>query len=308
MMTIGVADAPNMTDNQQTPSTGHLAGLINAMHLQEGATPSAINGVDLIRVSKPTGRTPLMYTPSMVIVAQGQKIGHLGTQQFIYNSGNYLVQTLPLPFECETQASATEPLLGLSIRLDLAELQAMANKMDYQLPGNEEELSPMAAVKMSPEMEVATIRLINTLNDPLESRILGDARRQEVMFQLLRGNFGPHLIRLLSENRPFSRIVRAINRLQEHYAEPVNVADLANSVDMSISSFHQHFKTITHTSPLQYQKQIRLLKSQQLISSGTVNITQAARDVGYDSNSQFSREYKRYFGHTPREELKHNLT
>ncbi len=281
------------------PSTDVLIELIAPLIEHDGYTRTSLPSVTLMALRRPIPRTPLMYEPSLNIVAQGYKIGYLGNREIHYGPGQYLVQTLPLPFECETQASPESPLLGVSIRLDPALLGELVAAMGEHDDQDEEPPVPMASVSMTPGMQGAVVRLLQTLHDPAETAAMGPLRERDVVFEALKGQQGAALRALVNHQGHYSQIVQVLSRLHACYAEEVSVEALASQANMSLSTFHQHFKQITQTSPLQYLKRLRLIKAQQLLVQEAYNVNQIAEAVGYRSVSQFSRDYKRCFGTSP---------
>ncbi|RTR06547.1 AraC family transcriptional regulator [Halomonas nitroreducens] len=265
----------------------------------DGYTPTPLKEVSLVAAQRPCARTPLMYDPSLIIVAQGHKIGYLGDREIHYGPGQYLVQTLPLPFECETHASLESPLLGVSIRLDPALLGELVTAMGERPEDEDAAPVPMASVSMTGGMQGAVVRLLRTLQDLTETAAMGESRVRDVVFEALKGQQGPALRALVLHRGHYSRIVQVLSRLHARYAEEVSVEALARQANMSPSTFHQHFKAVAQASPLQYLKRLRLIKAQQLLVQDSSNVNQAAETVGYRSVSQFSRDYKRYFGTSP---------
>ncbi|MDN5509743.1 MAG: AraC family transcriptional regulator, partial [Pseudomonas sp.] len=160
----------------------------------------------------------------------------------------------------------------------------------------------MSSVVLDDTMRGCVERLLQCLHDPLESRIMGPARVRELLFTALRGPQADVLRALVEQQGQFSRIATSLNHLHAHYAEPLNIETLAGFAHMSASTFHEHFKRCTLLSPVQYLKRLRLLKAQQLLLVEGMSVAQAAHKVGYQSTSQFSREYKRYFLRNPGEE------
>ncbi|KGE78170.1 AraC family transcriptional regulator [Halomonas salina] len=280
------------------PRTCPLIELISPLVERDGYTPTQLPGVTLMASRRPVPRTPLIYDPSLIIVAQGYKIGYLGDREIHYGPGQYLVQTLPLPFECETHASLEAPLLGVSVRLDPALLGELVAAM-AEKTGGEASPVPMDSVSMSAGMEGAVERLLRTLHDPDEIAAMGPQRVRDVVFEALRGRQGGALRALVHHQGHYSRIVQVLSWLHAHYADDVSVEDLARQASMSPTTFHQHFKQVTQASPLQYLKRLRLIKAQQLLVQEASNVNQAAEAVGYRSVSQFSRDYKRCFGTSP---------
>ncbi|SNY96911.1 AraC family transcriptional regulator [Halomonas sp. hl-4] len=275
-----------------------LAELMTPLVNQQGMTPTALSGVSLLRLARHQARTPLLYQPSLIIIAQGRKIGYLGDREIHYDPGHYLVQTLPLPFECETHGSPEAPLLGVSIQLEPALLSEMVATMGEVLGHNQATL-PMASVAMNAGMQAAVLRLVRALHEPAELNTMGKARIRDVVFEALKGEQGPALKALVRGHGHYARIVQVLSSLHRDFADDYSVEQLARQANMSPSTFHQHFKQITRASPAQYIKQLRLIKAQQLLLQDDHNVSQAAQAVGYRSVPQFSRDYKRYFGDAP---------
>ncbi|ATJ82445.1 AraC family transcriptional regulator N-terminal domain-containing protein [Halomonas beimenensis] len=276
-----------------------LVELIAPLVERDGYTSTPLPAVALMAMHRPCERTPLMYEPSLIIVAQGHKIGYLGDREIHYGPGQYLVQTLPLPFECETHASAEAPLLGMAVRLDPGLLGELVTAMGEGGEEGEEAPVPMASVSMTGGMQGAVARLLKALHDPGETAAMGELRVRDLVFEALRGQQGPALRALVRHQGHYSRIVQVLSWLHAHFAEEVSVEALARRASMSLSTFHQHFREIAQASPLQYLKRLRLIKAQQLLVQENRNVNQAAEAVGYRSVSQFSRDYKRCFGTAP---------
>lgn len=276
-----------------------LIDLITPLVERDGYTATSLPSVTLMALHRPVPRTPLIYEPGLHIVAQGYKVGYLGNRAIHYGPGQYLVQTLPLPFECETRASVESPLLGVSIRLEPALLGELVAAMgDSDVP-DDISPEPMASVSMNDRMQGAVVRLLQTLHDAGESAAMGSLRVRDVVFEALKGQQGAALRALVHHQGHYSQIVQVLSCLHASYAEEVSVERLARQANMSPSTFHQHFKQITQASPLQYLKRLRLIKAQQLLVQDRHNVNQIAETVGYRSASQFSRDYKRCFGTSP---------
>ncbi|WP_458525617.1 AraC family transcriptional regulator N-terminal domain-containing protein [Onishia taeanensis] len=307
--------------------SSRLLALITPLIDRDGFTPSAVPSVSLMAGHHQVPRTPLMYEPSLVIVLQGRKVGYLGDREIHYDPGQYLVQTLPLPFECETFATPEAPLLGLSVRIDPAMLSELvletglesglgsghgtegetAHEQEHETeretaldisPPSQEPL-PMASVAMTASMQEAVVRLLRALNDPLDARVMGEARVREVIFEALKGEQGPALRALVHHQGHYSQIIKVLAQMHADVTQDASVEVLARDANMSVSSFHQHFKQITRATPLQYLKRLRLIKARLLLSHDDLNVNQTAEAVGYRSTAQFSRDYKRTFGAPP---------
>jgi AraC-like DNA-binding protein len=277
-----------------------MAALIAPLANGEGFIPTALSGVQIVALQCSQPRTPLIYEPSLIVIAQGGKIGYLEDRIIHYGAGNYLIQALPLPFECETHVSPDQPLLGVSIAIDRLMLDELVRPMQerHMTPPASSPL-PMAAVPMNAAMGDAVLRLLECLHDPLRCDTLGPGRIREVLFEALHGPQGDSLWQLLQGAGKYARIADALAYLHRHYAEPISVERLADEVNMSPSHFHHHFKRTTQLAPMQYLKRLRLLKARLLLGQRAHNVNRTAAAVGYQSPSQFSRDYKRYFGNSP---------
>ena len=277
----------------------NLVDLIKPLMEEDGFCETLIPHVRLMRCAKSLPRMPLIYRPGLTIIVQGQKIGYLGDREIHYNSGHYLVQTLPLPFECETFASEQEPLFGVSIDIDpivLSELVSVSSEKTIKQTVSH---FPMSSVPMSDDMVESVSRLIKALYNPHTAKIMGPSRVKEVIFEALQSPQGEALRALVLNEGRFSLIVHSLKQLHENLDQDVRIEQLAEEANMSVSSFHHHFKNIAGSSPLQYLKRLRLLKAQMLLNQGLLNVSQISLQVGYKSVHQISRDYKRYFGAPP---------
>jgi AraC-like DNA-binding protein len=287
----------SQTDNRQ-----RLASLLSEVAVREGMQRTLVEGVEVARVSKSVPRAPVVYQPKILIVGQGRKRAYLGGEVYHYDAYNYLVLSVPLPAECETEASPEEPLLLLAINVD----PTMVGEMMLELDEPEPPLGPtprgIASTPMSEELGGAVIRLLECLKCPLESRILGRQTVREIVYRVLQGEQGRALRALASRDEHFSRIARVLRHVHAEYGRPLGVEEMARKAGMSVAAFHHYFKLVTASSPLQYLKRIRLDQARRLMAHDGYNAGTAARAVGYESASQFSREFKRLFGMTPLEE------
>ncbi|MFE8071884.1 AraC family transcriptional regulator N-terminal domain-containing protein [Marinobacteraceae bacterium S3BR75-40.1] len=284
----------------QSDSARQLVDLIRPLVSRDGYSATVLPDVTLMASTRPVPRTPLMYEPSLIVVAQGQKVGYLGDRTIHYNPGQYLVQTLPLPFECQTFASQESPMMGIAVRIDAAMLSELVHEtVEDAATLMDEDPLPMASVAMTQSMHEAMVRLVRALHDPVDARVMGRARVREVVYEALKGEQGAALRALVLNQGHYSRIVQVLSRIHADFDREHTVEQLAEHASMSASSFHQYFKQVTRTSPLQYLKRLRLIKARLLLAQDHVNVNQAASAVGYRSVSQFSRDYKRYFSESP---------
>jgi AraC-like DNA-binding protein len=278
-----------------------LVSLLKPLATRDGFLPTALEQVQVVSAQCAVSRSPQIYEPSLMVIAQGSKLAYLGERTLEYGAGHYLVQAMPVPFECETFASPEAPLLGVSIGIDrtmLGEL-VLAMGTPFELDVSPQTPESMVSSPLDGTMREAVVRLLRCLHDPLERQVLGQARLREVLFAALRGPQGGALRALVEQRSQFARIAAALMYLHTHYDEPLNVEVLARCASMGASAFHEHFKRSTLVSPVQYLKRLRLIKAQQLLVAERLSVAQVALQVGYQSASQFSREYKRYFNRSP---------
>ncbi len=280
-----------------------MTSLLGALAAKEGMHPSALEGVQLMRASRPIPRMQVLYEPGIVIVGQGRKRGYLGDQVFTYDAHNYLVLSVPLPFECETEASPEGPMLAVSIRVDLAVLSELLMKMNGA-HGTPTPAMPQGiySTKLDLKLSETTVRLLECLADPAETQVLGPQIVREITYRVLCGEQGGALRAAAALHSRFGQVNRTVQRIHSEYARDLTVEELAETAGMSASAFHQNFKAVTSTSPLQYLKTIRLHKARMLMVYEGLRAGMAADRVGYESSSQFSREFKRLFGASPLEE------
>lgn len=267
----------------------------------EGLSQAPVPGVRLMKSSRSNPRSPVVYEPSIVIVGQGRKRGYLGDEVYTYDAYNYLVLSVPLPFECECQAEPGAPFLGLSVGVDSALLGELLLDMDE--PGPTVNVPRgIYSTPLTAELLDAGVRLLECLRRPVEGKVLGRQVIREIVFRVLQGGQGGALRALAARQGGFNQIARILKRLHTDYSAAWDVETLASEAGMSVSAFHHHFKTVTSTSPLQYLKNVRLHKARLLMAQDGFNASMAATRVGYASPSQFSREFKRFFGTSPLEE------
>lgn len=280
-----------------------LTDKINILKNNEKQLSELLPDVRLMYGTQPGGRTPVMYQPGIIFLFSGHKIGYINERVFRYDTNEYLLLTVPLPFECETFATPDMPLAGMRINIDILQLQELL--MDI---GEDEHFQPGSSVSginsavLSDEILCAAERLLDVMERPLDARILGRQIVREILYHVLTGPRGEALLALVSRQTHFSMIGRVLKRIESQYTENLSVDQLASEANMSVSAFHHNFKSVTSTSPLQYLKTYRLHKARMMIIHDGMKASAAAIRVGYESPSQFSREFKRYFGVTPGED------
>lgn len=291
-------------ENTMERQRRQMVKLLSELTTGEGMRPSILEGVKLTRADRCYPRAPVLYDPSIVIIASGRKKGFVGDQCIVYDASNYLVLTVPLPFECETETVNDEPLFGVSIRIDMSTLSELALQIEVRKrPSSADAISSMYATPLDPEMMEAAIRLLRCLRSPVDAKVLGPSIVREITYRVLCGARGDALLALLARSSQMAQILTTLQHIHVKYAEPLEVTRMAEESGMSISAFHHTFKAVTATSPLQYLKSIRLHKARMLMVHDGLGAALAADRVGYESPSQFSREFKRYFGNAPTEEV-----
>lgn len=276
-----------------------LADKINHLKNNDKIISERLAGIRLLYGVEPGPRTPVMYQPGIIFLFSGHKIGYINKRKFRYDANEYLLLTVPHPFECETWATPEVPLAGIRLDIDVLQLQELL--MDI---GEDERFQlPMAAsginsATLSDEILCAVERLLDVMERPLDARILGKQIIREILYHVLMGPRGGALLALVSRQTHFSLISRVLKQIEMKYTENLNVEQLAAEANMSVSAFHHNFKAVTSTSPLQYLKSYRLHKARMMMIHDGMKASAAAMRVGYESASQFSREFKRYFGVT----------
>ena len=285
--------------NDQRDRGSQLADLLGRIATEDGLRPTLVDDVEVFRASESMPRTPIVYQPRILIVGQGRKRAYLGGEEYVYNPNRYLLLSVPLPADCETEASPEEPLLLLAIHVEQAMVGEMMLELAESLPSPTATPVGIASTPMTDEMASAVIRLLVCLQSPSDSRILGRQIVREVVYRVLQGEHGSSLRALASRDEHFARIARVLLQIHADYATPMSVEDLAKSAAMSVAAFHHYFKLVTSSTPLQYIKRMRLDQARLLMIHEGYNASTAAVAVGYESPSQFSREYKRLYGTTP---------
>lgn len=277
-----------------------LAQQVIQLHQTDHTQLPELPGVRLLYSDIATGRTPVMYKPGIVMLFQGQKRGYIGRQIFNYDATKYLMLTIPLPFECETFATPAKPLAGMVVHIDMLQLQALLSELEKDdgfcpVP----EPQGIHSAFLTSSLLATAGRLLEVMAVPREARVLGPGILREILYYVLTGPCGGVLISILNRYSQVSQISRSLQYMELHYTDDLRIEMLARQVNLSVSAFHHLFRAVTHTTPLQYLKALRLHQARVLMLQGGQTASAIAIKVGYESASQFSREFKRYFGITP---------
>jgi len=267
---------------------------------------TAIPGLLLFRHDQPTEPKSGMYEPSICVVAQGAKRVMLGDDTFVYDTRHYLITSVHLPTMVQiAEASPEKPYLGLVLKLDQREMSQLMADSNLPPPRVQQSSRGMATGEVTLPLLTAFQRLIDLLAEPKDIPILAPIIQREIIYRLLVGDQGARLRQIASAGSQSHQIARSIDWLKGNYAQPLRIDDLAAQVNMSISTFHHHFRALTAMSPLQYQKTLRLNEARRLMLAERLDAATAAFQVGYESPSQFSREYGRLFGAPPLRDITH---
>jgi AraC-like DNA-binding protein len=281
-------------------ATRELARLIEQIAGEDGVVATAIPRLFLIRSSCPTEAIHAVHEPAVCLVAQGRKRVMVGQSVYVYDPAKYLVVSVDVPLVGQIlEASADAPYLCLRLDLDPAAigalmLEAKVTGIDSEQPGPALSLSSVTF-----ELLDSAIRLVRLLAKPRDIPILAPLAEREILYRLLQGDQTLKLKQIAFAESKLQQINRAIGWIKRNFREPFSIDALASEARMSPSTLHGHFKAVTSMSPLQYQKQLRLQEARRLILSQSIDAAMAGHSVGYESPSQFSREYKRTFGAPP---------
>ncbi len=277
-----------------------LAGLIERFTGTDGSHATAISALSLYRSSNTTNPHHGVSIPALCLIAQGSKQVLLGSEKYQYDPAHYLLVAVELPVVSQiVEATPQTPYLGLTLRLDCALISDLMLDLDRPVPSKPGSERGLVVSRVDTALQDAVVRLTRLLATPDHISIVAPLVIREILYYLLLGEQGGRLCQIALHNSATQRIASAIDRIKSHYAEPLRIEDLAREVHMSPSGLHHHFKAVTALSPLQYQKQLRLQEARRLMLIEALDATEASYRVGYESPSQFNREYSRLFGAPP---------
>lgn len=282
-----------------------LAARVLSSAPQPGVHQSPWPALDLIRADETVAHLPTVYEPSLCVVVQGSKRAVMGTEQYQYDPGQFLVVSMTLPVISQiTQASVEQPYLCLRLSIDPAEVAELL----VHMPATSSDQMPvdrgLYVDAMSVPLAESLLRLLRSLDHPNELPVLGPLLTREIYFRVLNGALGARLRELVDSTSNTRRISRAIELIKARYDQSLSVPDLADELHVSASTLHHRFKQLTAMTPLQFQKQLRLHEARRLMISDGLGAATAGHRVGYGSPSQFSRDYRRLFGAPPRQAIR----
>jgi AraC-like DNA-binding protein len=271
-----------------------------------GASPfaTAIPGLTILRTDREKHVSHLIFKPALCVVVQGAKWSTFGDTRYDYKAGQALVVSLEVPgFSRIVQASPAKPYLSVVIEFDLAVMRDVLQSLDTPPKAEGNPGRGILVTDFEGPLADCVLRMMRLLDTPKAIPILAPMIMREISYWLLTGPHGSEVAKVVLGNSQVQRVINAIHILRAQFAESLRIEDLAATAGMSPSAFHRQFKALTSMSPLQYQKHLRLLEARHLMMTGAANAETAAFQVGYESASQFSREYSRMFGAPPRRDI-----
>jgi len=276
-----------------------LAGLV-VRHCPSGTVPSAIADLHLSRYEQSTRSMPTLAQPALCILAQGRKEICLGDETYVYDPLHYMVVSVAMPISgALLEASPQNPSLGIRLDIDPAEINSLIAEAGPMGVPSQPSSRGVFIERLDTQMLDALLRLIRLLDTPKDIAVLAPLIRREILYRLLRGQQDARLYEIAMANTQTHRVCQAIQWLNDHFQRPLRIDDLAREVNLSASTLHHRFKAVTSMSPLQYQKQLRLQEARRLMLNDGLEASVAGYRVGYESPSQFSREYSRLYGAPP---------
>ncbi|AIQ18507.1 AraC family transcriptional regulator [Paenibacillus sp. FSL H7-0357] len=282
-----------------------LAKLIEQFSPKDGVFETAIPNLSIIRYSGVSEPAYRVYKPSYCIIAQGLKEVLLAQERFEYGSADYLIASMNLPVVGQIiRASSETPYLSIKLEFTHDQILEVINEANVRTVPNDNAKRALFVGQMEHSLMDATLRLIELLNRPEDIPYLAPLFTKEILYTLLKGPYGVTLGQIAMEGSNTYRIREVIDHITTNFNQSMRVEELAETASMSLSSFHRNFKEVTGMSPIQFQKQLRLQEARRVLLSESAEAAEVAFRVGYESSSQFSREYSRMFGSPPRSDVK----
>ncbi|EGQ8134097.1 AraC family transcriptional regulator [Vibrio parahaemolyticus] len=286
-------------------ATQKLAKLIDQWTGNANQYDTPISGLRFSRWTTPTPPTSYTHNPSICLIAQGRKRVLLGEESFIYDANHFLISSVDLPIIANIiEASEEQPYLGLIVELDLTEISQLIIDSELAFTQSKEAQKGIAVGELSESLLGAFVRLAELLDEGQNIKILAPIIKREIFYRLLMSEQGTRLHQIVTAGSHSHQIAKAIDWLKNNFVKPLSVGDLASYTGMSKSSFYTHFRSMTSMTPLQFQKKLRLSEARRLMLTENLDAMAATFKVGYESPSQFSREYSRLFGAPPSKDIK----
>ena len=281
-----------------------LLQLVQQVAVNEGLNSTVIPSVFCYKICHTQVTMPAVYEPCLCIIVQGRKNVMLGTDMLSYGELEFLVASVDLPIlGTVVEASAQQPYFVIQINVDVRLLSELLLQMEYLAVANRKAECGLFIGQVDQQMGDSLLRLLALLQQPDDIPVLAESLVREMHYRMLRSNYGREIAQISLKGTPTQRISVAIQKLRRDYDQTVTIEELAALAGMSVSSFHAHFKAVTNMSPLQFQKSVRLVEARSLMISQHMDAASTAYRVGYESPSQFSREYARMFGSPPARDI-----
>lgn len=294
-----------MQNTYRAFATQKLAKLIDRWTGNANQYDTPISGLRFSRWTTPTPPTSYTHNPSICLIAQGRKRVLLGEESFIYDANHFLISSVDLPIIANIiEASEEQPYLGLIMELDLTEISQLIVDSELAFTQAKEAQKGIAVGELSESLLDAFVRLAELLDEGQNIKILAPIIKREIFYRLLMSEQGTRLHQIVTAGSHSHQIAKAIDWLKNNFVKPLSVGDLASYTGMSKSSFYTHFRSMTSMTPLQFQKKLRLSEARRLMLTENLDAMAATFKVGYESPSQFSREYSRLFGAPPSKDIK----
>ncbi|MGO9261872.1 MAG: AraC family transcriptional regulator N-terminal domain-containing protein [Bryobacteraceae bacterium] len=264
-----------------------------------------VPGLTLHRRTAPTAPCPATYEPSVTVIAQGRKRVELGRNVFIYDASRFLLTSVDLPvFSRVIEASEEVPCLAMALKLEMPVVRELLSREEIRVAEAPCDSPAMATGETTVEFLSACCRLVDLLDNPQDIPFLAGLLQREIVYRILQSAEGARLRAIATLGEQSHRTAKAIAWIRANYAKPLRVEDLAEIAGMGVSTLHHHFRALTAMSPLQYQKQLRLQAARGRMLMDALDAASAAFEVGYESASQFNREYSRFFGQPPMRDIR----
>ncbi|HEY6338220.1 MAG TPA: AraC family transcriptional regulator [Candidatus Sulfotelmatobacter sp.] len=294
-----------LTANRARELRAELTRKIASFIGKEENRVTEIPGVSLHQRTSPTPPCQTTYHPGIIVVAQGSKQVNLGPTSFIYDESHFLVTAVDLPIvSWVAKASEEFPCLVLSLKLDMSMVRELLSREEIHVAEETSDSPAMSIGTTTPEVLSACCRLLDLLESPQDIPFLSGLIQREIIYRVLRGRVGARLRAVATLGDQSHRTAKAVAWIAANYAKPLRVENLAQMASMGVSTLHHHFRMLTAMSPLQYQKQLRLQSARNLMLNHGLDAASAAFEVGYESATQFNREYSRFFGQPPMRDVR----
>jgi AraC-like DNA-binding protein len=271
----------------------------------DGPQETAVRGLAVYRATAPTARHHGVQNPCICVIAQGTKRVMLGDEVYLYDRARYLAASVDLPVSGQViEASAEKPYLSLKLDVDPREIAALLLESPAASGSGSAPMRGLFISTSDADLVEAFVRLLRLVDTPEDIAVLEGVVRREILYRVLKGEQGHRLRQIANASGHSTRVAKSIDWLRRNFTQPLRIEELAAQANMSASSFHEHFRAMTAMSPLQFQKQLRLQEARQILLAESLDAATAGHRVGYESPSQFSREYSRLFGAPPATDMR----